>query len=427
MALFGYQYEPLLNLFDSDRIQSHNRKEYIPFGEDNLLPQQLVQLSRTVAVHRSLLNSKAFYISGNGFVSEDKDLKAFLELVNNQNENLKDLFFKLIFDELNTGNAYLELVTDAKKSYVQLYHIDSTKCRFATDSKSIILHPDWANYKGRADKLKETLPLFPFFEKGIDKQYHSAIHIKQYEPEFFHYGLPSWYAGLQSVIISGLTDVWNRNRLEKQFNASGMLIIPGINTVEEAEALDAEFAKFAGIENVNDTDLIIQYLKDLGPGLTRDSAQYIEFKKNEEGNWVNLHAQAHTTLLSIHNWFKSLSSFFGEKTGFDTQRILNEYEIALQTTIGINQERYTSIFKRILTFFNFNTQDLSIINESPVYRLSPVKYVWELRREMGLEFDKNDPYQKMFYSQLKNTFNAGSDFDSANTGASEGKIEKPSA
>ncbi len=237
----------------------------------------------------------------------------------------------------------------------------------------------------------------------------SAYHVKEYEPEFFNYGLPTWYAGIDSVIIAGLTDVWNRKRLENQFSASGLLIIPGVNSDDDAAELDAEFDKFKGFDGERAHDIIVQYLSDLAPGQSREQAQFIKFPKDEEGNWSMLHQQAHTHLLSIHNWFKSLASFFGEKTGFDTQRILNEYEVALKTTIKTNQSRYISIFKRILPQFNLNVDDLTITNEAPVYRMNPVKFIWELRRESDLDYNDKDPNQQMYYAQLRNTFTTESE------------------
>ena len=408
-GLFSYNYQPLLNLFDTDSIDLQNKKDFIPFGDDNLLPQQIVQLSRSVAVHRAILNSKAFFIAGNGFASENGLLKNWLDAVNNYHESLRDVFYKLIFDELNTGNAYFEIITDANKSFIQLYHIDSSLVRLSAESSEIITFPDWRQYKGKNDDYRTTLPLYPYFEKGEDGQYHSAFHIKQYEPEFSNYGLPTWYAGIDSVIIAGLTDVWNRKRLENQFSASGLLIIPGVNSDEDAAELDTEFDKYKGFESEKAHEIIIQYLSDIGPGQSRESAQFIKFPKDEEGNWSMLHQQAHTHLLSIHNWFKSLASFFGEKTGFDTQRILNEYEVALKTTIKTNQSRYISIFQKLLTDFNLNVTDLTITNESPVYRINPIKFIWELRRESGLSYDPKDPTQQMYYAQLRNTFTTESE------------------
>ena len=62
------------------------------------------------------------------------------------------------------------------------------------------------------------------------------------------------------------------------------------------------------------------------------------------------------------------------------------------------------MFKKLLADLGYKSDDLSITNESPVYRLNPLKYIWELRREMMLDYDPNDPKQQLFYSELKNTF-----------------------
>ena len=159
MPFLSYKYQPLLNLFESDFIDLDNAKDYIPFGEDNLLPQQIVQLSRSVAIHRSILNSKSFYIAGNGFVSENALLKVYLGRVNNYDESLRDVFYKLIFDELNTGNAFFEVITDKNKSFITLYHIDSSMCRLSAKDETVIIHPDWVKYKGKNDKLKKEIPL----------------------------------------------------------------------------------------------------------------------------------------------------------------------------------------------------------------------------------------------------------------------------
>lgn len=425
VTFLEYNYNPLLNLFESDFINLDTQKDFIPFGDDNLLPQQIIQLSRSVTIHRAIINSKADYFSGTGIHADDTRLSEFILSVNNYHESLHSVITKVIFDDVNTGNAFMELVTDKNKSYLSFYHIDSSMCRLSVDNNFVIIHPAWRQYKGAKDALRTTLPLYPNFEKKSDGQYHSIYHIKQYEPEFSNYGLPSWYAGLHSVIIAGLTDRWNQDRLENQFNASGLLIVPGVNSAPDAKALDDMFATHAGVNSVNAHNLIVQYLNDLGPGQSRDNAQYLEFKKNEEGNWLNLHLQAYNNLLSIHGWFKTLCSFFGEKTGFDTQRIINEYEIALNTSIKSWQHRYSLLLNTFFADFNFKTDDIAFENQSPVYRLNPVKFVWELRRDSGLEYDKNDPRQKLFYSELKNTFTSAESETDNDTSAKSSSSNNP--
>ena len=402
---FETGYSPLFNLMETDYVNPYNKKDYIPFGEDNLIPQQIIQVGRSITIHRAIINSKADYFVGNNISSDNEIIQNFIDFAN-ADESLYEVISKVIFDDVNMGNAYIEIVTDKSKSYLNLFHVDSSDCRVSADALSIIQHPNWTEYKGINDPLRTVIPLYPNFAKGDDKQFHSILHIKQYEPQFSYYGLPTWYAGLTSIIIAGLTDRWNQNRLENQFNSPGMLFVPGVNSIAEETALDQMFAQYSGVDSEKAHSLLVQYLADLNPGQTREKAQYVEFSRDDEGNWTDLHTQAYNNMLSIHGWFKTLCSFFGEKTGFDTQRIINEYEIASNTSIKSWQTRYTRILNNLFADFGLPTDEIQFVNQSPVYRLNPVKFIWELRQDAGLEFDKTDPKQQMFYAEIKNTFNS---------------------
>ena len=95
----SYKYQPLIDLFETDSIDLKNQKDYIPFGDDNLLPQQIVQLSRQVAVHRAILNSKAFFITGNGFASENPETKNWIE------KNFPNTFEEIYLTNYNPDNT----------------------------------------------------------------------------------------------------------------------------------------------------------------------------------------------------------------------------------------------------------------------------------------------------------------------------------
>ena len=287
-----------------------------------------------------------------------------------------------------------------------LYHIDSSKCRLSAIENDVLIHPSWAEFKGKNDENLISLPIFPDFRKGPDGLLHSVYHIKDYEPEFYYYGLCSYFAGLRSIIISGLTNLWNQKRLENGFTAPGLLIVPGVNDDDEAAVLETEFNKFKGVDGDKSGDIIIQYLADLSPGQTSQQAKFIEFKKNVEGNWMDLHTQSELSIITIHNWFRSLTPYSGEKTGFDSNRIVNEYEIALNTIINPLQSFFLRHLDQIFKYFSLPVGKLTFINEPPIQRINPLKFVWEARQDAGLSFDPNDSVQKLLIMQLKNTFNS---------------------
>ncbi len=412
ISLSSYNYTPLFNLKKSDFIDLRtNLEEYIPFGEDNLLPTQLNKLAREVPVHRAILNSKTNYIIGKGLDSNNKAIKEFIRHPNNLDYDLSMTMRRIVFDFLTHGNAFLEVVTDAAMSFLFIYHMDASKIRMAADLERIIIHPDWEQYKGKNDENTSFLPLYPNLKKQADGLYHAVYHIKNYEPEFYHYGLCSYFAGLRSIIITGLTNVWNQKRLERHFSAPGLLIIPGVNDDDDALALDEEFQKYMGAASENAADIIIQYLQDLGPGQTAQAAQYIDFLKKEEGNWLALHQQAELSLITIHNWFRTLTPYSDDKSGFDKNRIISEYEVAMSSIIRPMQDMFLKHLYKLLEDFNYPAADLDFINEPPIQRINPYKFVWEVRRDAGLDFDASDPIQHQLVIQIRNTFGAAGDID----------------
>ncbi len=407
LHLSSYNYTPLFKLKKTDFIDLRtNLEEYIPFGEDNQLPTQLNKLAREVPVHRAILNSKTNYILGKGLDSNNKHTKSFIKHPNAIDHDLSTTLRKIIFDFLTHGNAYIEVVTDASMSFIFLYHLDASKVRIASDLEECIIHPDWEHYKGKNDENTTRLPLYPNLQKQEDNLYRAVYHIKNYEPEFYYYGLCSYFAGLRSIIITGLTNVWNQKRLERHFSAPGLLIIPGVNDDADAEALDQEFQKYMGASSENAADIIIQYLQDLGPGQTSQTAQYIDFLKKEEGNWLALHQQAELSLITIHNWFRTLTPYSDDKSGFDKNRIISEYEVAMSSIIRPLQEMFLRHITKLLNDFNLPADDLDFINEPPIQRINPYKFVWEVRRDAGLDFNPKDPIQCQLVIQIRNTFGA---------------------
>ena len=116
-----------------------------------------------------------------------------------------------------------------------------------------------------------------------------------------------------------------------------------------------------------------------------------------EGDWLDLHNQSNDDLVIAHNWFRSLAGI-ADSTGFDTKRILNEYEIARSTIINEEQTVYVEALNMILDRFNIDASTLMFINKPPinvtsllsVINIDRVVKVGEVRAAMGLTVDQDD-------------------------------------
>ncbi len=368
-------------------------KEFWRWGTDNNLPEALAVLSRHSTAHRRIINDKADYISGKGF-NFDSSIPLLANIVkraNGEGESLRQVLNKLAFDKSLFGNAFLEVITDEKHTFLSLHHQDATRCRVAKDSQHILLHHDWRHF--RASEA-HSLPIYPQFEKQHDGTLRSIIHYKDYEPMFEHYGVPQYIAGLNVSAIAYKTDRWNIARLDNSFQLSGVMMID--NAVDnEAEA--AELAHMAEQRFAGKPGQVMFVIRDES---SDDNSRFIPIESQNDGDWKDLHDQATSDIVVAHSWFRSLSGL-DYSTGFSAERILHEYEVALNTVIlGEQSELLEPIVHAISKIIQIDCSSLEIINRPPTRSKPAYMKVWEARKMDGLEYDENDEQQQLFLSEI---------------------------
>ena len=380
----------MLYALSSSKVES---KEFWRWGSDNNLPEALAVLSRRSTAHRRIINDKADYISGKGF-NYDASIPLLDNIVkraNGDGESLRQVLNKLAFDKSLFGNAFLEVVTDEQHSFLALYHQDATHCRVAKDSQHILLHHDWAHYRS-SEAL--TLPIYPKFEMQKDGSLRSIIHYKDYEPMFRHYGVPQYIAGMNVSAIAYKTDRWNIARLDNSFQLSGVMMIDNaVDSEEEA----AKLARMAEQRFAGKPGQVMFIIRDES---SDDNSRFIPLESQNDGDWKELHDQATSDIVVAHSWFRSLSGL-DYSTGFSAERILHEYEVALNTVIlGEQSEILEPILHAITKILSINCSSLEIINRPPTRSKPIYMKVWEARKADGLEYDESDERQQLYLSEI---------------------------
>ncbi len=364
------------------------------WGDDNMFPYALALMSRRSTTHRRIINDKADYISGKGFSFDpevEPTLREFTEIANGNGESLRQVLNKLAFDKCLLGNAFLEIVTDSERSYLSLYHQDATRCRVAKDSCSIILHHDWRNFTAADAK---SLPIYPNFTECEDGTMRSMVHYRDYEPMFENYGVPPYIAGMNVSTIAYKTDRWNISRLDNSFQLSGVMVLDG-SVESEAEA--DELKRLAQNQFAGKPGQVMFVIKD---NAEQDNSKFIPINSSNDGDWKGLHDQATTDIVVAHSWFRSLSGLeYGG--GWSSERILHEYEVALNTVILTEQEELMEPIRAIMELIlGVDCSSLNIVNRPPARSKPLYMRIWEARRAEGLEYDPEDPEQKLFVSQI---------------------------
>ncbi len=368
-------------------------KEFWKWGGDNLLPETLAAIARKSVAHRRIVNDKAYYICGKGFAF-DPAAAALAEITlaaNGTGESLRQVIEKLAVDKLVFGNAFLEVVTDPGGSFLSLFHQDASRCRLAKESSHVILHHDWNRFELKDAKR---LPLYPAFEADAGGVMRSVIHFKEYEPTFSHYGVPSYIAGLNVTAIACKTDRWNIARLDNAFQLSGVMMLDASvdNEEQAAELVRTAETKFAGKPG--------QVMFIVREGEEKDNSRFIPIDASSEGDWRALHEQAMNDVIVAHSWFRTLSGL-DYSGGFSAERILHEYNVALNTVI-LNQqsELMEPIRTAIRHILGVDASSLQIVNVPPTQLKPGYMKVWEARKADGLDFDPEDPSQQTFIANL---------------------------
>jgi hypothetical protein len=370
--------------------------DYIPFGSDNLFPQAMALFARMSPNHRGVINSKKKYFAGRNLETKDTEFQKVLDSCNLQGESLQDVLGKYILDYQVGGNSYLEIITATNGSFIFFNHIDFTKCRKSKDEQKILVNPDWSEVGLNDDETKE-LSIYPVFTPDKDKPsiLRSVYHMYDYEPEFYYYGLPSWISGKDSVQIDIKTNRFNLGRLINTFKLSGIMFVPVKDKGESDQILSLIKNHHTGDLN---QDKLLVLTKSRSSELEKgESVQLIQNQYEEAGSWLNLHQMNVSDIITAHSWYRALCSL-ADNTGFDTNRILNEYEVALSSDIAPMQER---IKKQIVKIYKEVTKkdiDFEFINRSPVSDNNGL-YLWEYRKNKGLPYDENDlKQQKIIYN-----------------------------
>lgn len=363
------------------------------WGDDNMLPAVLSLMSRRSTTHRRIINDKADYIAGKGFSYDEtqRSLAAVVRCVNGRGESLRTLLHRLAFDKMLMGNAFMEVVTDPARSFVALYHQDASRCRISRDSRHVLLHHDWGAF--RADEAV-SLPLYPAFEEREDGSLRSVVHYKDYEPMFSHYGVPKYIAGMGVSAIAYKTDCWNISRLENSFQLSGVMML---DATAQSDAEAERIVRMAERRFAGNPGQVMFVLRE---GAEADNSRFIPIESRNEGDWSSLHDQATGDIVVAHSWFRSLSGL-DYSSGFSAERILHEYEVALNTVILAEQQELMEPVRAILReVAGIDPTSLEIINRPPTRSKPIYMKVWEARKADGLDYDPDDERQQAYLSEI---------------------------
>lgn len=345
---------------------------------------------------RNIINQKSSLTLGDGFVpvsskkvpilqtlrkllklsiSDDPAIELINDLVgsiNLNNETLEEVIAKVTFDWWAFGNGMVQLKKTKRndKDIVLMYHIPLEhaavhKANANNIIESIGISSDW---DAGTPEVKE-IPIYPEF----DEDGNSAIHIKNYAPGFFYWGLPENISARFWAEIEYRIPKYNITKFKNGFVPSAFIQLFGSLTPTEADKIIQSFED-AYTDTGNNSKLLIQVLRD-----EKYKANVNILEDTSDGNYLDLQKLASQAIITANGWTTSLAGIAtGGKLG-SNQQIRDEIEFV--TNMEIKQARRKIMQSIVNPFIKENAKVdpaldgimLHIANMNPISLASMLK------------------------------------------------------
>ena len=368
----NFTQEPLLPIFS----EVFNNKDFVFYGENNLMPQYLISRYNNCAIHKAIITSKKEQIMGDGIVSLNNPM-ATVNFIN-ESENVTEVMAKCALDLVLFGGFSLNVIwSKDRKSIAEIYHLDFSRIRSGKINpekdkvEKYYYSADWANIK--------KFPVTSYASFSQEESDPSQIfYYKSYSPSQSYYPHPDYSGGLASIEIDVNIKEFHANNLK-----NGMLPSLWINMnngipgdEEQRLVTRALEAQFTSVNNAGRPIISFNESKELSPEITQ-----IQTSGNDQ-YYQAIYDDIIRSILSAHR----ISS--GELFGISTanklgskDEINTHIEYVRKTVIMPYQKQLLSVFDKLVSMkfqrpTSFEIKPLSIyeagdIVEQPLVENKP--------------------------------------------------------
>ena len=324
-----------------------------------------------------LKSLKKMFKYATGQNTGEQDLNDLIASVNLNRESLEEVIRKVAYDYEAFGNAVVyinRVVKGGNTSYV-IYHAPlETIAVHKADPKtnlipSIGISKNW-DIQGLGAGVTE-IPLFPEFSKEGNGG-KTAIHIKNYAPNFFYYGLPNWYPARFWAELEYFIPKYNIDKFLNGFLPSVFIELYGNVSKEQAQQMTKDIVDtFTGVGN--GSKIFTQFLQS-----KEHAANITPLADNSEGKFLDLQKMTTQNIVTAVGTTMSLSGVAqGGKLGTN-QQIRDELDLITNTSIkstrGVILRKIVNVYIGLVKENNQQIESLvlDIANSNPISLASSI-------------------------------------------------------
>lgn len=361
--LFHFEYPGLLVQFeardsvfmDKSPTASSGAYEFVKWGKNNLLPQEMLDLVTRSASKPELINTKVMFMLGNGLSlnlrtledgqikvqpTSDPAIEAWLDFI-----QADEYIERAAWNYEMTGNVFTELLFDEAGRIASLRCIDATLVRAEalkkgeTAIQNYLICPDWSKSEGEDNPVTPV----PAYQPGkLYIRTKAMLHTKAQQMGQSYYAFAPWWGSRDWTEVANLIPLFHKAGIKNGYNIRYLIKVPS-NYFDDKAKNDEEKAKlkkqlaeemqnfFTG-EDKNGKSMFTTYTLDqagkMWPGIM------IEKIGNDEShkNYIELEKQANINQASAHGVLPSLAGFdTGGKLGGSGSELRIAYQLHIST------------------------------------------------------------------------------------------------
>ena len=282
-------------------IEIEDRKGFVSYGEGNTFPNYIIELYNESPVHGSIVNSIAFMIAGQSFVSSSAE--ASNEITRLQLDKIRH---STALDLKLHGGFYWEIIWSMDRSTIaQINHLPFENCRLCVsddndDVNGIYYSRDW-NDTRKKKNTPSYIPMFnPDYKDECPKQVmfvHSIVPGSEYYPK------PDYIGGVNYIELTRQISEYHVNNILNGFFPSLITSFNnGIPSLEEQRMIKNQLQQaIQGAENAGKVLTFFNEDRDRGVEFTSfpisDADKQYEFLSEESTKQILISHRVTSPLL----------------------------------------------------------------------------------------------------------------------------------
>jgi hypothetical protein len=202
-------------------IEDRYNFPYIPFGQDNLYPYQLLNIYNSSPFHSSIIEFKANLIFKNDLIYHIKTdtLEDRLKLEKLKLLLTRDFLNEFVLQYLIHQRIHLEI--KSQNGVIKSVNvIPAEKVRFTSNAvkwSGVYVNEDWTRRN-----MERPLKNYDKFYKGTEPQ---VLSFQRITPGFYHYAVPVYTKASNWIYLDGEMSYFQKQNINNSMNPSMMITI----------------------------------------------------------------------------------------------------------------------------------------------------------------------------------------------------------